>query len=61
MMSKNTPHDISPKPLNIAGLVLAVVAVVVAVAGIIIRFSHTDDLQKEAPDGFQHPETDFAC
>jgi multidrug efflux pump subunit AcrA (membrane-fusion protein) len=47
MMSKNTPHDISPKPLNIAGLVLAVVAVVVAVAGIIIRFSHTDDLQKE--------------
>jgi len=36
-----------PNRLTSPGLVLAVVAVVVAVAGIIIRFSHTDDLQKE--------------
>ena len=46
-MSDHIPHIPSPKPLRLAGLILAVVAVAVAATGILIRISHEHDLQKE--------------
>ncbi len=46
-MSDHIPHASSPKPLYIAGLFLAVVGIAVAAAGIFIRVSHANDLQKE--------------
>src|SRR5450756_246058 len=46
-MSDHIPHIPSPKPLRLAGLILAAVAVAVAATGILIRISHEHDLQKE--------------
>lgn len=46
-MTKHIPHVPSSKPLRIAGLVIAIVAVSVAVIGILIRNNHATDLQKE--------------
>ena len=46
MMSKHTPHAVSPAPLRIAGLIMAVVAIAVAAIGIFVRISQADDLKK---------------
>lgn len=46
-MTRHIPHVPSPRPLRIAGLILAVVAAAVAVAGILVRISHANNLQKE--------------
>ncbi|MGA7750873.1 MAG: efflux RND transporter periplasmic adaptor subunit, partial [Gallionella sp.] len=46
-MSEQIPHAPSSAPLRFAALVIAVVAFVVAAAGIFIRISHEHDLQKE--------------
>ena len=46
-MSDHIPHAPTPKPLYIAGLLLAVVGVAVATVGIFVRVSHSNVLQKE--------------
>jgi len=46
-MSKHIPHVPSPKPLRLAGLILAAIAVAVAAAGILFRIGHANDLQKQ--------------
>ncbi len=46
-MSDHIPNSPSPKPLKLAGLILAVVGIAVATAGILFRISHANDLQKE--------------
>ncbi len=47
MMSEQIPHTPSSAGLRLAGLVIVVVAVIVAAAGIFIRISHEHDLQNE--------------
>ncbi|MGO8753605.1 MAG: efflux RND transporter periplasmic adaptor subunit [Gallionellaceae bacterium] len=47
MMSEHIPDVPSPARLRLAGWIFAVVAVVVAAAGILIRISHEHVLQKE--------------
>ncbi|MGA9667376.1 MAG: efflux RND transporter periplasmic adaptor subunit [Gallionella sp.] len=47
MMSEQIPHSPSSARLRLAGLVIVVVAVIVAAAGIFIRISHEHDLQNE--------------
>ena len=46
-MSNHIPHVPSPKPLRLAGLLLAAIAVAMATAGILFRIDHANDLQKE--------------
>jgi RND family efflux transporter MFP subunit len=47
MTPEHIPHVPSPSGLRLAGSVLAMLAVVIAVVGIYIRINHEHDLQKE--------------
>jgi len=47
MNSNQIPHVPSSASLRIAGLVVAIIAIGIAVAGILVRVSHANDLQKD--------------